>query len=37
MIQSQVLPDAVQMLLVPSWLTDEIVSYAVRMPIFEAV
>lgn len=37
MIQSQVLPDAVQMLLVPSWLTNEIVSYAVHVPIFEAV
>ena len=37
MIQSQVLPDMVVNLLVPSWLTDEVVSYAVKVPIFEAV
>lgn len=38
MIESHVLPEAVWMLLVPSWFTNEIVSYAVTSNfVFEAV
>jgi len=37
MIEVRVLPEAVQMLLVSSWLTDEIVLYGIHTPIFEAV
>lgn len=36
-IQAQVLPDAVLNLIPPSWLTDEIISYAINRPIFETV
>ena len=36
-IQAQVLPDAVLNLLVPSWLTDEQVTYTTQTLIFEAV
>jgi hypothetical protein len=35
-IQAQVLPEAVINLLVPSWLTDEQVTYATQSLIFEA-
>lgn len=36
-IQAQILPDMVVNLLVPSWLTDEIVSYATKQFLFEVV
>lgn len=36
LIESQVLPEAVLSLLVPSWLIDEKVSYAVKQLVFEA-
>lgn len=35
-IEAQVLPDAVVNLLVPSWLTDEIIDYGVRESFLEA-
>lgn len=35
-IESQVLPDAVVNLLVPGWLTDEIIDYGVRESFLEA-
>jgi hypothetical protein len=37
MIESQILPDAVLSLLVPSWLTDEKVSYQTRQLVFETI
>lgn len=36
-IQGRVLPDAVINLLVPSWLTDEVITYATQRLIFEAI
>lgn len=36
-IQAQVLPDAIINLLVPSWLSDEIITYAVEDFLFAAV
>lgn len=36
-IDSQVLPDAVLALLVPSWLSDELIDYATQEFVFEAV
>lgn len=36
-IESQVLPDAVLSLLVPSWLSDELIDYATQELVFEAV
>lgn len=36
-ISAQVLPDAVLNLLPPSWLTDEIVDYAVQTVVFESL
>lgn len=37
MIEAQILPEAVLSLLVPSWLTDEQVSYQTRQLVFEVV
>lgn len=37
LIEAQILPDAVLLLLVQSWLTDEKVSYQTRQLVFEAV